>query len=354
VAALGEDDGRWAAELLGVTGAGTFEAGTSTLRLTTDVWDATRHPDAGREGGRWERVRDRLREVRRRRPQPARDDKVVAAWNGLAVAALAETGLLVGRQDLVRAAQALARTLLDRHGTVGADGLLRLRRVSRGGSVGRHAGVLEDYGDVAAGLLALHAVDADPVWARAARRLTTTMVRTFLDPATGTWQDTARDDVDPALARALGGGGLTDPADNAYPSGPSAATAACLHVAALYGDDALRAVAERALVRAVPLMAQAPRFAGWWLHAAATAVDGPRELALVGPAADARARLHRVALSARVPGLVVSGGADEAEEPPLLRGRRSRDGRATAYVCRGSVCDAPTTEEQTMLAQLAG
>ncbi|MFC5379409.1 thioredoxin domain-containing protein [Aquipuribacter nitratireducens] len=359
VAAAGEDDGRWAADALGVSEHGSFEGGTSTLRLTRDLWDERTRP-AGvppREGdpARWERVRARLREVRSRRPQPARDDKVVAAWNGLAVAALAETGLLAGRPDLVAAARRVATVVLARHGVEGDDGLLRLRRVSRDGTVGAHAGVLEDYGDLAAGLLALHGVDGDPQWADAARRLVRTALARFVDPATASWQDIATDEADPALARALGGrAALSDPADNAHPSGPSAATGACLHVAALFGDRDARAAAERALRGAVPLMAQAPRFAGWWLHVAAAALDGPREVAVVGPSAGgARGRLQRTALSSRAPGLVLSVGEDGAEGPPLLADRTARDGRATAYVCRGFVCDAPTDDVHVLARQLA-
>ncbi|MGJ7442383.1 thioredoxin domain-containing protein [Aquipuribacter sp. MA13-6] len=340
--ALGEDDGAWAADLLGVTDRGTFEHGTSTARLTRDVWS-----DGG-EADRWSRVRATLRQVRSARPQPARDDKVVAAWNGLAVAALAEAGALLGRPDLVTAAQRVADVLLQRHAWRDADGGLRLRRVSRDGEVGVHAGVLEDHGDVATGLLVLHGVDGDPRWSTAAEQLCDTMTGRFVDPA-GRWQDTASDEVDTALAAALGGaGGLVDPADNAHPSGPSAATGACLHAAALTGRGDLRDAAGRALVGAAPLMAQAPRFAGWWLAVATAAADGPREVAVVGTDGDpARDDLHQVALRSPAPGLVVSRGEPGATEPALLRDRPAPGG-ATAYVCRGFVCDAPTTDREVL------
>ncbi|WP_380166015.1 thioredoxin domain-containing protein [Jannaschia sp. R86511] len=345
--ALGEDDGRWAAELLGVTDRGTFEHGTSTARLTRDVWAV---PE---EAGRWRRLREVLRQVRASRPQPARDDKVVAAWNGLAVAALAETGALLERPDLVSAAQHLAAVLLERHTWHDTAGGLRLRRVSRDGRVGGHAGVLEDHGDVAAGLLVLHGVDGDPRWAAAAEQLCDTMTTRFVD-ADGGWQDTATDDVDPALAAALGGGGgLVDPADNAHPSGPSAATGACLHAAALTGRADLREAADRALLGAAPLLAQAPRFAGWWLAVAVAALDGPREVAVVGSPADpARAGLHAAALRSPAPGLVVSLGEPGATQPALLR-ERPAPGGATAYVCRGFVCDAPTRDPAELVRSLA-
>ncbi len=352
-AALDEDDAAWAAELLGVTVAGTFEHGTSTARLTRDVW-----ADAA-EAERWRRVRGQLAAVRAARPQPARDDKVVAAWDGLAVAALAETGALLERPDLVGAAQHVARLLLDLHSEPdpSADGVdgLRLRRVSKDGRVGAPGGVLEDHGDVAAGLLVLHGVDGDPRWARAAEQLCDTMLRRFVDPATGTWRDTPVDADDPALAAALGGaGGLVDPSDGPHPGGPSAASGACLHAAALTGRSDLREAAERALVGAVPLMQQAPRFAGWWLAVTAAALDGPREVAVLGAPGPGRDALHRTALRSSAPGLVVSLGEPGAVEPALLRDRPAGpDGRALAYVCRGFVCDAPTGEERELADALA-
>ena len=142
---LGVDDAQWAADLLVVTAAGTFEHGASVLQLPAD-------PD---DEGRWSRVRAALLEARRKRPQPGRDDKVVAAWNGLAIAALAEAGVLFDRSDFIDAAVDAARLLIDVHLVDG-----RLRRVSRDGVVGQPAGVLEDYADVAEGLLVLAQVTA--------------------------------------------------------------------------------------------------------------------------------------------------------------------------------------------------
>ncbi len=139
--ALGEEDGRWAADLFGVTTAGTFEHGSSVLRLARDV-DAA---DADvRE--RWRDIVRRLRDARRTRPQPARDEKIVTAWNGLAITALGELSAATGvipTADVVAVTDVvvLAEALAERHIVDG-----RLRRVSRDGVVGGPAGVLEDYG----------------------------------------------------------------------------------------------------------------------------------------------------------------------------------------------------------------
>jgi hypothetical protein len=163
---LGAQDGDWAADLLVVTPAGTFEDGASTLQLPGD-------PD---DPARWARVRAALLAAREARPQPARDDKVVAAWNGLAVAALAETGLLLDRPDLVAASAAAADLVVSVHL---ADG--RLRRVSREGVAGRPAGVLEDYADLAEGLLALYAVTGDSRRLTAAGELLEVVLSRFPD-----------------------------------------------------------------------------------------------------------------------------------------------------------------------------
>ena len=345
VDALGAEEGAWVADLLGVTATGTFEAGTSTARLTRDPW-----ADEA-EAARWRASRDLLRGVRAGRPQPARDDKVVAAWNGLAISALAETGALTGRDDLVAAAQRVARLLVDVHVEAGPGGT-RLRRVSRDGVVGTPAGVLEDHGAVAAGLLVLHGVDGDPAWVRTAVELCDTVATRFADRRMpGLLRDTADDGLDDALAAALGGRstGLHDPADNAYPSGASVATGALVHAAALTGRTELRELADAALARALPLIQQAPRFAGWWLAVAEAAADGPREVAVVGRSGDPRrAVLHALALRSSAPGLVVSVGEPGSVEPPLLVDRGERDGGAAAYVCRGFVCDAPMTSEEPL------
>src|SRR5690606_270405 len=173
--ALGDEDGRFAADLFGVTEAGTFEAGTSVLRLARDVDGAD--PAVRR---RWADVRRRLLAARARRPQPDRDDKVVAAWNGLALTALcgylaAARALVAGGApapeqgvDLASVEHAVRRAaeLLSRHVVDG-----RLRRISRDGTVAAAAGVLEDYGCVAEGFCAVHQLTAEPRWLELAGRL---------------------------------------------------------------------------------------------------------------------------------------------------------------------------------------
>ncbi|MGN6610872.1 MAG: thioredoxin domain-containing protein [Angustibacter sp.] len=339
---LGPDDGPWVARATGVTPAGTFEHGTSTLQLLVDV-DSPR-ADAS-DVRRWQGARDRLRDARSRRPQPARDDKVVAAWNGLAVAALAECGVLLERADLLSVAERAADLLVREHVVDG-----RLRRVSRGGRVGSPAGVLEDHADLVEGLLALYATTGAAHWVEAARPLVEAITTRFWSAAAG-FSDTAHDASDPLLRNASGER-AADPSDNAYPSGPSAAASVLLAWASLTGDERARTVADAALAGVRQVAAASPRFAGWGLAAAEAAVDGPREVAVVGPPGDERTTaLWLEALSGTAPGLVVAAG-DPGAVPAvgLLEGRGLVRGEPVAYPCRGQVCDLPTVDVQALRA----
>ena len=200
VEVLGEDDGRWAAALLEVTAGGTFEHGSSTLQLLAD-------PD---DPARWDGVRRRLMAARDARVRPARDDKVVAAWNGLAIASLVDAGRLLGREDLVDAAVRAGTLLADLH--LRDDG--SLLRVSRDGAAGRHRGVLEDHGCVAHGFLALAGATGDALWLDRARSVLDHALDRFRADDGGFF-DTASD-AEALVARPR------DPSDNASPSGTSA------------------------------------------------------------------------------------------------------------------------------------
>jgi uncharacterized protein len=329
---LGPAEGAWAAEVFGVTEQGTFEHGASTLQLRTDPDDPALLAD----------VRGRLWEAREKRARPARDDKVVAAWNGLMLAALAEAGALLGRGDLVESAVDAAELLWAVH--VDASG--RLARVSREGRVGAHAGVLEDYACVAEGYLTLVAVTGDPVWLSRAETLLEHVLDRFAD-GRGGFFDTA-DDAERLVRRPQ------DPTDNASPSGQSAAAGALLTYAALTGSGRHRDAAHAALGAARALSAQAPRFAGWGLAVAEAALAGPLEIAVVGAGDDPqRAALHRVALESNAPGAAVAVGEPDAVGVPLLRDRPLVDGAAAAYVCRGFVCERPVSDPEDLRRLLA-
>ncbi|KOS54033.1 thioredoxin domain-containing protein [Rhodococcus rhodochrous] len=323
---LGDDDAQWAAELFTVTDAGTFEHGASVLQLRADPEDAERY----------ERVRAELFAARLQRPQPGRDDKVVTAWNGFAITALAEAGAAFGRADWVEAAVDCARTLLELHLVDG-----RLRRASLGGTVGVPAGVLEDYGALVTALLAVYQATGDAAWLDPARELADVALNHFQDPARpGSWFDTA-DDAEPLVARPR------DPIDGATPSGAALICEALLTLAAVVPEDPRYAdVADASLRSAVVLLERAPRSAGHWLAVAEAAVRGPVQVATVGGG-----ELLAVARQAAPGGAVVVGG--DPDSSPLLAGRPLVDGRPAAYVCRGYVCDRPVTTAAELRAALS-
>ncbi len=326
-ATLGREDGAYAVAAFGVSPAGNFEAGTSTLRLDQDPVDSRRHDDVVR----------RLMAERDKRVRPARDDKVVAAWNGLAIAALAEAAVVLDEPRYLLAARSAGQLLVDVHLLSGA----RLRRVSRDGAVGAPAGVLEDYACVADGLLALFGVTGELQWFEIAERLTGQIVERFAD-GRGGFYDTAAD-AEVLLKRPQ------DPADNAYPSGQGMTATVLTTMFGLTGDDTYREAAQTLVDRLSGLAERAPRFAGQTLSAAEALYDGPRQVAVVGLSGDdARHRLVRAAYRLAHPGLVLAQGDGAEATVPLLQNRGLVDGQATAYVCRHFVCDLPVTAPEAV------
>jgi uncharacterized protein len=333
---LGEQDADLAARYFGVTEEGTFEHGQSVLQLPQQ--------DTVFEAEKIESIRRRLLDARAQRPAPGRDDKVVAAWNGLAIAALAETGAYFDRPDLVEAALGAADLLVRLH----LDEQARLSRTSKDGQVGANAGVLEDYADGAEGFLALASVTGEGVWLDFAGFLLDHVLTRFTGPEGGLF-DTAAD-AERLIRRPQ------DPTDNAVPSGWTAAAGALLSYAAQTGAEPHRAAAEKALGVVKALGPRVPRFVGWGLAVAEAHLDGPKEVAIVGPALtdDATRALHRTALLGTAPGAVVAVGTPDSDELPLLADRILVNGEPTAYVCRHFTCEAPTTDAEALRAALGG
>ncbi|MGN6793447.1 MAG: thioredoxin domain-containing protein [Streptosporangiaceae bacterium] len=332
---LGENEGAYAAELFGVTRAGTFEHGASVLRLLVDPADPQHY----------ERVRSTLLGSRSHRVWPGRDDKVVAAWNGLAITALAEAGLLFDRRDYIDAANGAAELLARVH----LDGG-RLARTSMNGVAGHSAGVLEDYANVAAGFLTMAGVTGSDRWVGLAEDLLETVLDRFREPGGG-FYDTA-DDAEGLIYRPA------DPGDGPTPSGTFAVAGALLSYAALTGSGRHREAAAAALGTLNDVAARYPQAAGWGLAVAEAFLAGPDEIAIVGPPADDTTRaLHRAAALGATPGavLAVGDGADGAGAItgiPLLEGRGLVEGKPAAYVCRNFTCRLPVTSADELLATL--
>ncbi|MEU6759889.1 thioredoxin domain-containing protein [Streptomyces sp. NPDC046685] len=346
---LGEEDGELAAAYFGVTEEGTFEHGMSVLQLPEDGLAGGPAGGSEADADRMAGIRRRLLAARDLRPAPGRDDKIVAAWNGLAIAALAECGAYFDRPDLVERATEAADLLVRVHFDVAA-GKARLARTSKDGQVGANAGVLEDYGDVAEGFLALASVTGEGVWLEFAGFLLDLVLDRFT-AEDGSLYDTAHD-AEKLIRRPQ------DPTDTAAPSGWTAAAGALLSYAAHTGSQAHRTAAERALGVVHALGPRVPRFIGHGLSVAEALLDGPREVAVVGRAQDpAFEALHRTALLGTAPGAVVAAGLpQEADgsggEFPLLAERTLVHDRPTAYVCRHFVCARPTTDPVELAEQL--
>ncbi|HET7044805.1 MAG TPA: thioredoxin domain-containing protein [Gaiellaceae bacterium] len=304
----------WTEEELESTVPGTvdfcpFEGGRSIVRPRPD--DETRR---------------RLLEVRERREQPLRDDKAVAEWNGLALAALAEAGRRLERPDVLDAARELGEFLL---GPLSDDG--RLHRTFRDG-VAKGTGYLEDYACVAHGLYELHVATGDLHWLEESLRLARLAVDLFADEERGGFYRTASD-AQQLVAR------TKDLDDNPTPSGNAMLAFVLLRLARIYGDDDLERHAVSVLRLLRETLVRAPQAFGWALCALDLHLSPRRELAIVGPP---ESDVARAGLAGFDPRTVVAFGP--AEHVPLLAGKGLVDGEPAVYACESFACRAPVTE----------
>ncbi|MGD7706477.1 thioredoxin domain-containing protein [Microlunatus sp. Y2014] len=335
-AVLGPELGAVAKRAHRVTDAGTFEGGTSVLQRDPEVELPTD-------------VRPALLEARTARPRPSRDDKVVAGWNGWAVAAVAEVAMIFDRPDWLTMATTAATTVLDLHLDEPTG---RLARSSRDGVVSRAAGVAEDYAGLAHGCAVLACATGDGAWLDRSVGLLDSLQERFGADDGGLY-DTASDAEELFLRP-------REVAENAIPSATTAALRAERLVHRLTGDDRWRERADSRLTTVGALVARAPRAAGWALYDAVTALGArpAAEVAIV-PGADGgdTATLVSVAWRQAPAGSVVVAGPGDGPEGapgiPVLRGRTATGDRATAYVCRDQVCHQPVTTESDLAGQLA-
>ncbi len=330
------------ASAYGVAEGGNWEGRTILSRVLNDAALAAMYdllkPEVASRLGLGRRL---LIERRRTRPQPGLDDKAIAAWNGLAIAAFAEAipvlGRAVDREVAERAADAALRLFR------GADG--RLARSFRAGrTTGR--GGLEDYADMADGLLALYEATFEERWLVGARELTAMIDSHFADPAGG-WFDTA-DDAESLILRPK------ETQDGATPSGGAAAAAVIVRLAELTGDGELRSRAERAFREVARVGARYPLAFGAWLGGLDFATASVTQIAIVGRAdGPDTSALLQVARRGFQPHRVVAVGDPGSSSLELLSGRFAIDGRATAFVCRDFACRVPVAEPEDLAAALA-
>ena len=329
--ALGPAAGAAAAAYYGVTAAGNFEGQTTVLRAHGEP-----PPDLIA-------IRATLLERRLRRPQPGRDDKAIACWNGLALAALAQGGWGLRRPDLLAAARDCARFLLRE--MTGADG--RLLRTYRDGSA-RIPAYLDDHAAVCHGLLELALATGESEWLAPARRLAGDAATRFADESNGGFFQSAAD-AEQLVAP------YKELDDNPTPSGNSLFAHVLIRLARIYAEPHLEVQAAAAMRLAVDGMRRAPHGFGQMLAALDLHLSEPREVAVVGPAADpATAALADAARAGFHPTVVYAfGDGADAAGIPLLEGRHPVGGAPAAYICERFACRAPLTDPAAVRAAMA-
>ncbi len=347
------------AEAYDVTETGNWEGRVILHRVASDDGLARRHGRAPDEvAGLLERARAALLAVRDRRTQPARDDKALAGWNGLAIAAYADAAALLARDPDPGLGAIAARYLA--HAERAADHLLAVLRAPDGRFLrswkdgrARHAGTLEDQACMAEGLVALYEATGDERWFAAARETVDAILAHFSDPEGG-FHDTA-DDAERLVARPR------SLEDNAIPSGGAMTATVLLRLAALTGEGRYLDAADAAIGAVVGVVATYPTAFAQWLAAIDWRAGPVDEIAIIGDPADPRtARLAAVARGAPAhlgwrPRQVVAIGRDSAASSvPLLQARFALRGAPTAFVCRGFACRQPVTEPEALAAILAG
>ena len=278
--------------------------------------------------------------AREARVHPARDDKILAGWNGLMVRALAEGARAFDemrwRAEAVRHGDFLFLELV-------RDG--RVMRVHKDG-ITKGSGFLEDHAAVALAALSLYELTFDERWLTRARDLCDATVRWFWDDTIGGFFDTAHD-AESLIARPR------ELTDNAVPAGNSLAAELLLRLGGLMGSEEYIQRGKHVLESLGEPLERYPSAFGHALGAAELAVYGATEVAIVGTEGESGFEgLVRETASRYLPSLVLAGGDGTSASVPLLRDRGLIEDRATAYVCRSFVCDAPTTDRRTLGEQL--
>ncbi len=335
---LGEDT-EVMARLYGVTRAGNFE-GANILHLANAAADVA--ASGGLTVDEVEAIRRRgnrvLLRARDERPRPGRDDKVITAWNGLAIRALAEAGAILASDRYIEAARRAARFCLTEHVAPGG----RLLRSTRNGR-GSVPGFCDDYGSLAGALITLYEATAEAEWFDAARQMADDMIDLFADPLGPGFFASGRD-AESLVHRPK------NFMDNPTPSDNSLAAETLLRLYALTGDRRLRGHVDGVFAAGGRLMKEYPAAAGHLL--AVHTADPPAEVAIVGDT-DARSPLSDVIWETYRPRVVLAAGDGGEPTAPLLNGRTGGENGARAYVCENFVCALPVETPEELREQLA-
>jgi uncharacterized protein YyaL (SSP411 family) len=320
----------------GVSGAGNFE-GRNILHVPLGA-SAQQPPELAD-------ARTALYAWRDRRVRPGLDDKRLCSWNALMIAALADAGAALGRQEYLDAASACARFILESM----RDSKGHLLRTWKGGEARLNA-YLEDHAFLVEALLRLYEATLELRWFDAARETADSMIERFADDERGAFFTTSNDHEELIVRR-------KDVGDHPIPSGNSSATYGLLRLAALTGERSYEERAVGTMRVYAPAALQHPDAFGHLLQAIDFHLSPVREVALVAPANGSNgtpglAELAGVVRSAHRPHVVLAGGPEGSERPELLRERPAVEGRPAAYVCENFACQAPVTEPSELAAAL--
>jgi uncharacterized protein YyaL (SSP411 family) len=339
--ALGEDADTFM-RIHGVSDEGNWEGhNILNLHLDPDALAAQLGIDAGQLRARMAAARSALYELRSKRIWPGLDDKILTAWNGLMLAALAEAGRAFDRPDYIEAASSNADFL---HRTMRVE-TGRLLRTWKAGADAKYNAYLEDYAFLADGLLSLYESTFEPRWFEWARELGDLILSHFRDEENEGFFDTS-DDHEELIHRPK------DLQDNAVPSGNSVAVTVLLKLSLLTGDEGYRQVAERSISTMVKFMSQYPSGFAHWLNATSFILAEPHEVALVGSQEELRPMLSVLRNGYRPFQVVAAGDGQQNAPVPLLENRVQIDGKGTAYLCRQFTCRAPVTRPEDLSRQL--
>jgi uncharacterized protein YyaL (SSP411 family) len=330
----------------GITELGNWEGKTVLQRALDDATLAARfHLDLQQVGDKLADCHSRLLAARAARTRPATDDKILTAWNGLMLAAFAESArALDGRTKALQYLEAAAHNanfILNNMRPAG-----QLRRAWRNGNTSNEV-FLEDYASLIIGLLELYQTDFENRWFITACELADEMLARFSDP-NGGFFDTPSDGK-PLLIRPK------DVQDNATPSGNSLACEALLKLAAFTGKGEYRDRAEKSLSLIVDPAMRYPTAFARWLSAADYALDNGRQVAVLYDAKeDTAGDLVNVIRAEYRPGIVVAASAypPPKDAPALLANRPLKNGKATVYVCENFVCKQPVNSAEELKKQL--
>ena len=311
-------------EFYGAGEQGNFE-GRNVLHLA--------HGAAAPEPEGFAEVREVLRTVRARRVRPGLDDKRLASWNALMLAALAECGAALGREDFLDAARECTEFVLRDL----RDGEGRLLRTFKDGE-GRLNAYLEDHAFLLEALLTLYEATFEPRWFEQARALADTMIARFGDPERGGFYSTS-DDHEQLIAR------RKEIGDHPIPSGNSAAALGLLRLEALSGERSYGEWAEGVLRLFAKTAARRPDAFAHLLRALDFQLAPTKEVALIG---DDLSELAATVRASYRPHLVLAGGPENSDTPQLLHDRPAVDGNPTAYVCENFSCQAPVNTAERL------